>query len=259
MLDKEISGKLSDLGFDVSKLEEAFKSDEPVKIDLPELVSKTKFEEYGKNRYEEGKKVFSEIKAKELKEKTGVEVEGKDIDKVIEAIIGVKVSEATKGQGEWLEEKKQLQKAIKEKEKELKDKDSLFDNKLFIFEQESKLKSMLPDDVPLSKDLIVRSFMLENEIKKEDGRAVVIKGGKIIKDDVLNPIDPDAYFKTWLDENKIIKHQGQEGVDTGGGSSKKFSNLNDFMAFCEKKGISPMSTEAQGILKENRAENFSYS
>jgi hypothetical protein len=259
MLSKETESKLLALGLDVAKFIEAIKSEEEVSITIPELVTKSKFDEYGKNRYEEGKKVFSEIKAKELKEKFALEVEGKDIETVIEAAISNKVNEATKGSAEWMEEKKALQKLLKDREKELKEKDSLFENKLFIFEQENKLKSLLPDDVPLGKDLIVKSFMLENEIKREDGRAVILKSGQVIKDDVLNPVDPDSYFKTWLDEKKIIKHQGSEGGDSGGGgSSKKFSKLSDFMDYCAKQGISPMGEQGQTILKEGKAENFVY-
>lgn len=259
-LTKETADKLSAFGLDVQALTDAIKDEEEKTIELPELFTKDQFETFGKNRFKEGKDAFSEIKAKELKEKFNIELEGKDLDKVIEAHINSQVSEASKGKDEWINDKKTLQQAVKDAEKKVLDITREYENKIFNFGVTNELKSLLPSDVPISGDLIIKSFMIENSVVKgDDGSAVIKKGDSILKDQMRNPVSAKDHFKAWLDLNNIKSVKGSEGGDSGGGSSTpKFESISQFTDWAIKKGLNPSDEDAQKILSENQTDNFKF-
>ena len=123
---------------------------------------------------------------------------------------------------------------------------------------ENDLKSVIPDGTPIKHDLIVRSYMAERSIKKDNDRVVVEVNGAILKDKLLNPVDYKTDFKTWIDEQGLTKTQGKGGNDEGGGSTKKFGSVSEFVDHCTKINVNPNSEEAHKILAENKAEGFKY-
>ena len=132
MLPKETKDKLVALGFDVSKLEEAVKSEDEQSLDVPTLYSEQQYNDFGGNRFKEGKNAFSEIKAKEIRDKFKLQTESKDIDEVMNGIIEMKIAEVNKDPDERVKalksDKESLQSLLEAKTKELDEAKIGFDN-----------------------------------------------------------------------------------------------------------------------------------
>lgn len=267
------------LGFDPDKLESAAKSEKEETIEVPKLefkenkvvigssevelkdwLSPEAKQTFGTNRFEEGKKAMSEIKAKELKEKLGVSVDGKDLDKVVEAYGEMKLKEASKG-GEWVEEKKKLQGKLTEAEKKAQQIEQDYSKKLFNIELRSEIMGLIPDDTTLPKSDLVDLFMLRRSATNEDGKTIWTKNGEKITDSKLDPLGTKEVVSSFLDEGQYIKKAGMGGGDGGGsgGSSdgKNFKSLAEFNKWCatqEGDLKNPMSEKAQSYLRENKAK-----
>ena len=268
MINQETKTKLEGLGFDVSKLEEAVKSEKDESLDVPNLKTEEEFgkmfseedkEAFGRNRFEEGKNAFSEIKAKELKEKLGVEIDGKDFDKVVEAYGDKRVKEAGKENPEWVEEKKELQDKLSQAMNDLSEKENSFNQELFNIEKRNEIMQLIPDDTTIPKGDLTDLFFLRHRVANEDGRTAWFKGSEKLKDKKLDPLDTKDVVSAFIDEGKYLKRDGLGGDDSkpGGGSDGKFKSSQEFKDWCntqEGELSNPMSTEAQKVLRERRDE-----
>ena len=174
MLSKETKETLQGLGFDVSMLEQAIKADEEVSLEVPTLykdkgITEDEKKIFGNNRFEEGKKAMSEIKAKELKSAYGVEIEGKDLDTVIGKIVDVKVAELDKEPNERIKALQSDNDALKKNLEALtEEKSSLeqnFNNKLFNFEARNTVISSLPKEgLKISQDDLTDLFFNRHRV-----------------------------------------------------------------------------------------------
>jgi len=265
MLNKETKDKLVALGFDVSKLEEAVKAESETSLEVPTLKTVDEFSKliseddkqiFGNNRFNEGKNAMSEIKAKELKEKHGIEVEGKDIDTVVEAYVAKKIAETGAKPSEWAEEKKLLQAKIIDAEQKLLDETEGFSKKLSNIENKNNVMSLIPDKTIIPKGDLVTLFNNRYRIAEEDGRTVVYKGTDKLQDNRLEPLALKDVVSSFIDEGKYIPINGMGGGDDkgAGGGSAKFTKLTDFNDWCKSQDppINPMSPEASKILTDKR-------
>lgn len=263
MLPQSTKDELQRLGFDVEKLESAVKSEKEEAIEIPTLKTSEEFDgmvseddknTFGNNRFEEGKRAMSEIKAKELKEKFGIEVEGKNLDTVIDAYATKKATEAGKKPEEWEDEKKQLQSKIQDAETKLSEKETEFSQKLANIEIRNQVLSMIPEETTVPKQDLVDLFSLRYRVAQEDGRTVIYKGADKLKDSRLEPLELKDVVASFIDEGKYVKSSGMGGGDGSGssGSSAKFKSLKEYEAFCEKEGLNPTSEEASKILRERK-------
>lgn len=269
MLNKETKDGLVALGFDVSKLEEAVKSDTDQSLDVPNLKTEDDFSKlisvedqntFGNNRFNEGKGAFSEIYAKELKKTHNLDMEGKDLGKVIDAIMANKVKELGGTQEEWSNEKKTLQQKIADGEKNLLDKTAEFQLKLSSIDNVNEVKSLIPDKTIIPRDDLVTLFNTRYRIAKEDGRTIIYKGSEKLQDSRLEPLALKDVVASFIDEGKYLTVAGMGGGGGGGGgSSAKFKTLTEFEDYCDKQDpkINPMSEEGQKLLKEKKDESVS--
>lgn len=269
MLTQETKDTLVAYGFDVSKLEEAIKAESEVSLDVPTLKTETEFNQmiseddkvtFGNNRFEEGKKAMSEIKAKELKQKHGLDVEGKDLDKVIDAFTQKKLNESGAKPAEWAQEKATLQERITTAEQKLSDKEAEFTEKLSNIENRNHVFALIPDNTIIPKEDLVTLFNTRYRIATEDGRTVIYKGSEKLQDNRLEPLPLKDVVSTFLDEGKYITANGMGGGDGGsggGGSSAKFKTLTEFEDWCKAQDppINPMSEEGNKILAERKDES----
>ena len=266
MLAQETQTQLSEMGFDVSALENAFKSEEEVKLDVPTLYKEKGFTQdemtvFGKNRFEEGKGAMSEILAKSFKGKYDLDVEGKDIDKVFEAYGEKRYNEAKPSDDnkELMKDFKALQEQISTLESEKEQLKSNFDTELFKTTIKSTLSKHIPKEVSLAHDKVINLFTMEHDLKNQDGSPIAAKNGEILKDKLLNPLPVDSVFKSWLDESGFIQKSGMNGGDSKGGSTvSQFKNMDEFMDYAKNNNIEPMSSEGMKFLSENKAEDFAY-
>lgn len=272
MLSKETQEKLVAYGFDVSKLEEAIKSEEETSLEVPTLftekdkegfISEEEKEQYGKNRFEEGKKAIEEITSKELSEEFGVE-KTKDIRKLIKAVSKKEADEAGKKPGEKEEKLKEENEALKKKltdqEAEFQSKENEYKSKLFDTELTTEISQYIPEKTVIPKEDLVALFKNRYRVSQtEDGKTVVQDSkGNIIKDKVLNPV-PVKDVVSQFSETYLSK-EGMGGKDQKtNGSSGKFSKMSEFQAYCKANDIDPMSDEGQNHLLDNKAEQFDYS
>jgi polyhydroxyalkanoate synthesis regulator phasin len=260
MLPEETEKKLSEYGFDVSALTDAIKSEEVVNVDVPQLykekgLSNDDMTVFGKNRFEEGKQAMSEIMAKSYKEKYGVELEGKNLDNVVEAIKDKysKPSDNTELENSF----KELQNRYSQLEGDFSNKQKEFESELFKREIRGKLNSAMPKDTTIDKSDIIDLYLLKHTI---DGDGVKVNG-EIQKDNLLSPLSPEDHFKTWIDSSNYVKRGGMGGEGSKGGSSVgKFNSFDDFMEYAENNHSVQWanSEEGQRFLNENKSKNFSF-
>lgn len=262
MLNKETENKLKVLGIDVSKLIEAAKADNEVSLEVPTLYTEEQKNKFGSNRFDEGKTAMSEILAKDVKKTFNIDIDSKDINEVVKTYGELKSKESGKPNERIL--------ALEKDNKELQDKlsgalgsvktiESEYANKLFNIEIKNKLNSLIPETTTIPKDDVVTLFLNYYNIEKDvNGRTVLKKDNEILKDNVLNPLEISSVLNQFLDQKQLIKKDGMGGSDRKGGGSAKFSNMADFMDYCDKNKIEPMGKEGQAILAANKEVNFKY-
>ena len=260
MLPEEQKTKLVELGFDVDVLKSALTTDEEVSIEIPSLfkdkgVTREEMTVFGNNRFKEGQSSNEEILAKSIHDKYELGLadgkEGrKSIDKVIDAII---TKHSTPSDNSAFESDfKQLQTKLQTIEQERDAERSSFQKEIFKTSLKQKLISQIPKGVDVDNNDIIDLFLLRNEIEQNDGSAVVKVNGEIKKDDLLNPVSVDNYFKGWLDSSGFVKKSGMGGSDSSSGSTAKFSDINEFVAYCKQNGKEAMSDEMQKYYLANK-------
>jgi hypothetical protein len=270
MLSQDTKDKFQGLGFDVSKLIEAVKAEEEVSLDVPTLYKNQGITEdqknlFGQNRFEEGKNAMSEIKAKEFKAKYGIELEGKNLDSVVEKIIETKVQENSgdpdKRVNILTQEKEALQGNIITLQDQLRTKESEFQNKLFNLGVREQIKAIIPSEgMKIGNNDLTTLFLTSHRVTKdESGRTVIQKGDEVLKDQAtLEPLPLKSVVNTFIDQGQYKIKNGMGGDDLGSGGSNipKFKNAGEFMTWAKANNMQPMSQEAQKILSENKAEDY---
>lgn len=267
MLNEASKTKLVELGFDTDKLTDAIKSDEEIGVDIPVLYkekghTKEDLSVFGKNRFDEGKSAMDEMRAKAYKEKYGLDVEGKDLDSIVEAIKqqGFNEAKPSEDSKELQNNFKNLQGKYTELEGRFAAKDAEIELEKFNINLKKDLLGVISDKkTDLSKSDIIDLYLMKNTVKREDGSAVIINiNGEIDKDNLLNPTKVDTHFKEWFDTSNFTSKGGMGGKDSKGGStSSKFSNASEFMEWCAANGKDPsytMSEEGQRYYSANKAK-----
>ena len=262
MLNKETQDKLGKIGLDVSKLSDAIKAEDEISLDVPTLYTEEQKNSFGSNRFNEGKNAFSEIKAKEYKTKFGVELDGKDLDKVIDHVIELKVEETGKKPDEQINAyKSQVSELQTKLQASISEKESLeteFQGRLLKNEVNNILMSATPDKTKIPKQDLLTLFNSQYSVQNQDGKQVVLKGNEVLKDNLLNPVPIKEVYASFLDTGKYVEKNGMGGSDFEGGGSAKFKDMDSFMKYCEKNNMEPMSPEGQTFLAKNKSEDFKY-
>lgn len=253
------------LKVDATKLTEALNSKEDVTLELPKLkvFTEDEFSQLENNLkklgYNDGKTAGTEMTAKELKKLAGVEVESKDITKIVEAITSKVKEDANIEPNKKVEEFKkslsELQKIVAEKETKLTELKDIYSKK----ELENKIVSLIPkNSIGLDNKTILNDMRSNGyDIKEVDGVLTVTKNGTTLKDEIQNPKKFEAVATEFLQDKKWLKadKNGRGGADEYGGSSISIKSMDDFEKYTKEKGISPMSEEAKAVLIEARKEN----
>jgi len=259
MLKEEIKTQLSSLGLDVEKLQAAMIDEAEVDFDIPKLFSDAQLKDqlsiFGKNRFDEGKQAMGEILAKSYKTKYGLEIEGKNLDDVIEAYGAKKFNEAKPDEGakELQRNFTDLQGKYTTLEEQLAAKDAEVESKVFEITLKQGLLNATPDKLKIGNSDAVDLYLLKTQVKRDNGRDVVVVDGEIQKDNLLNPIAPTDHYKAWLDKKGYTIKDGMGGGDSGSGSSPKFTTAAEFYAWCQKEGKDAMSGEMQKYYLANKS------
>jgi hypothetical protein len=268
MLSKDTIKKISTLlKIKEADVEAAIKNEAEVSLEIPELKVYTT-EEYtqlesnlkdaGKNGYI---KAGKEIVIKDLKEKIGLEFEGKDpevfIEKAKEHFIAEAKVPANAAKEQWERDKQTLTTQITEwkskYESEMSAKKAAeFDSTLLRNFPADRSKTLSDDD----RLLLVKAKV---EVKDEDGKQVVYYKGQPLKDTLTNPLGIDAALKeVFTKENWIGEQQQQQTGGRGGGSTSGFKPLKMSEAAKDWQDKHPdkgLGAEFQAYVAQIRKEN----
>ncbi len=223
-------------------------------------------ERAGSDSYKEGKKAGEEMFGKELKRIAGIEIEGRNAEKVISAIKTAALEEAklepTKRIQELEEDKKKLQTSLTEKENELKAETEKFNSRLNGIEIESVIKNSLPDKLAngLTKEQAYKLYKADREFAKTaEGIALLDPVTKqVIKDKKLNPVSITDDLKEFL---KQFGEVHDDGRGAGDDSRKSKTNIESFTKRSDvedyfEKNNTPLSEQAGILAKAMKNEGF---
>ena len=257
MLKKEAINRLSKL-LGVENLAEILTSEDKHDLTIPTLYTEEEKEQFGKNKFDEAKKVYREIFTKDLKKKFGVEVETDDITKIVKTIVDKSIEDAKIPANEKVEallaEKETLQNKYKEIEQKLNETESEYKQRMFNFEIKQKILSNLPSDTVVPREDLAELFLMKHKIKNEDGKLLIEKEGEILKDHIENPLPINDVVKSFA-EDYIKKDKPGDGAGAGeeGG---KFKSTSQWAKWAHAKGYALMSDEAQQALISRKAKDF---
>jgi hypothetical protein len=251
---------------DETKAKELIEAQEEKEVSVPEttkILSGTEYTQVVENLKTENIKVGKELAIKDLKEKAGVEFDGKNPDKFIEAF----KTKIEKDSGTSVDEKvKQRDKTIAEMktalEKVTGERDSA-NQRITSIQKDSELMKHFPKnrDDRFSDNMYLSVLKSEYEFAEEDGKPVVKKNGEVLKDDKFNLLTAESVINSHFTSSKWIKEEaeggdgGDGGVGGRGGKNKPaggntFVKLSEFQAKLEKDGIHPGSEKATALLND---------
>lgn len=219
----------------------------------------------GADSYNDGKKAGEEMFGKELKRIAGIDIEGRNAEKVINAIKTAALEEAklepTKRITELEEDKKKLQQAIKETEEKLAESEKTFNHKLTNIEIEALIKNTLPEKLTngLTRDQLYKLYKSDREFTKtETGIAMIDPITKeVIKDKKLNPVSITDDLKNFVSQFGEAD-AGRGGGDNGGqkkNNIEKFTKNSEVQEYFETNQI-PLSDRAAILAKAMKNEGF---
>ncbi|AUC15418.1 hypothetical protein BTO06_09825 [Tenacibaculum sp. SZ-18] len=247
------------LKVDAKLLATELNKENDIKFELPKLNSftdeelSTRDENIKKVGYDEGVTVGFDRSAKKIKDISGVEVEGKDITKIVGAIVSkanteAKIEPDAKLQ-DALDSITKLQGTISSLEGERDKAVGDFQS----FKQRQTILAAIPQNtVGLSSETILTEMQAQGYSFTEEG---VHLNGDLVKDDKMqNPIPMvDVFNQFMTDKNWLKKSKpGRGGDDTAGATPV---NYKQFIEQCEKDGINPAGEEAIARAKELAMDN----
>lgn len=246
----------------------AVDTDEEVAVELPDVKVFTP-EEYSQletNLKEQGKGAYTkagkEIAIKELKEKTGLDFDGKDADTFLEKYKEHVIAEAKlkpdDAKVQWEKDKKMLQDQISE----WKTKHETLESKARAVEYDAKLLKSFPAERNTLLNDEDRLLLIKNrmEVKNEDGKEIVYYKGNKLQDHLTNPLSFTDAIKHVFDTEKWTEPAGGGarggGRGAGDGTGKSvFATLKDFNSHIQSKGIHAGSEEARRLFTEAQKAN----
>jgi hypothetical protein len=259
---KAILAKLK-VGTD-AEIEALLNDTEEKEVKIPDTVKVFSQEEYTQletNLKEQGKGAYTkagkEIAIKELKEKTGIEFDGKDpetfIEKFKENVIAEAKLKPDEAKTQWEKDKKALQDQVNEWKGKY---ETIETEKKAISFDTTLLKSFPADrnDILTDEDrlLLIKNKM---EVKDEDGKQIVYYKGKKLQDNLTNPLEfGEAIKHVFTEEKWLGKPEAGKPGGRGNGDGKTglgvYGSLKDFNAELTAKNIHPGSEEARNMLNQ---------
>lgn len=237
---------------------------------IPEGIKVLNTQEYTtltENVKNDGIKIGKELQIKELKEKTGVEVEGKNPEKFIDAF----KAKVEKESGTSVDEKvKQRDKTISDMKTALEKVTSERDNATTQLTQKEKDGGLIKHfpknrDDRFSDSMYLSVLKGEYEFTEEDGKEVVKKNGEVLKDDKFNNLTKEAVINSHFTTSKWIKADegdgddktpsGRGGGNKGGGGKMTFVKMSEFQSHLDEQGVHPGSEKATQLLNEAMKAN----
>lgn len=258
---------------DETKAKELLDATEEKEVSIPEgtkILNAESYTQLTDNLKNDNIKIGKELAIKELKEKAGVEVEGKNPEKFIEAF----KAKVEKDSGATVDEKvKQRDKTISDMKLALEKVTTERDNATTQLTQKEKDNGLMKH-FPKNRDdrfddsMYLSVLKSQYEFAEEDGKLVVKKNGEVLKDDKFNNLSPEAVISSHFTTSKWIKEEegngnggndgpGGRGVGNkgAGGGNATFVKMSEFQASLDAQGIHHGSEKATQLLNEAMKAN----
>lgn len=246
-------------------------SDEEQSITLPDVKIYTAAElESVKTNAVNAKKqehinIGKELKIKELKEKAGLEFDGKDDETLLEQYANKVKGEANIKPKE-LEQQHELKRqewAAKLKAKE--DEAAAHLAKLQSYETKAEWQKDFPEgELSYDKEDIMLILEAKMKAEKKETGEVYSFDGVELKDDTDSPLSRKAAFAKIFEQKKWVAPKTTEETQAGpkglgfedtGAVVGTFKSFDEFNTHLEKQGINPGSTQANKMLEAAVAKN----
>jgi hypothetical protein len=247
--------KINFNGHEIELTEDDLKKDVvEIKKDDMILIPKTDFDVRIKNEsdsgYNRGKIAGEEMERKATRDAFGLEIEGKDRDKIIEGIKSKILKEANIEPNKALEEKNRLIDQLRLNITKAETEKSDLINQYTAKEKKMKLDSVLFSSIPdkavndsLNKNDIAAMFRANGyDISESDGKVVAMFNGEVVKNTTtLEPLPFADVVTKFVSDKKLITVDGRGAGD----NSKKAASgsIEAFEKEMDDKGVKYGSKE----------------
>lgn len=210
-------------------------------------------------------KAGMEIQIKSLKEKTGIEYDGKDPDKLIEALNKKALKDANVTESDKIKEKDTVIEGLRANITTLTTDKELSVKATKEAQLDSDILSWTIDKKPdhLNNKEWLAMIKLNNQLEEQDGQLVVKRDGKIVANPTdLKPIPAKEALPAYIDERKWGKVAPAAPGGRGAGDSKTtllgIGNMKQFNEHLASNNISPNGQQAQQLLTEVTTANANF-
>lgn len=241
----------------------AISAETDITLEIPEVTTFTGAELSlrDKNKYNEGKTAGVEILIKDLKETHGVEVDGKDPNKFIDALKAKTLKDASIEPNKQLADAQEVIEKLKGNLQAVEiERDTAIDN-LRSASLKSKMTAGVEGEFILSHERILNLMQAEGYSLDEDNGAVVFKqDGKVVRDEKTQDAMPASkVFQSFASASNLTKESEPPRTGRGTQSSKGAkggpTSLSQLEEQWRAEGKSPNSAEflarAQELAKDN--------
>jgi len=258
------------IGLEADKLKDAISSDKEEELEIKEVTFfdadelNTLKENVKKDGYKDGKKSGVEMEFKRLRELFGVELEGKDMEKLINKVVETKLSDAKVEPNKKISELEEtigkLRTTITDIEQDRDNKISDLRSKMNLSDINSQIRALMPnDDETLTQDDLTVLYKAMFRVEKsDDGLAIYdVKTNELLKDKMQKNINLSDSIDTFL-EGRKIKRDGRGGGDKNnfkGDPLKNIKTNSEFNAYCEDNEIT-LADRATILTKVMQNEGF---
>jgi hypothetical protein len=233
-------------GLEADKLQEAIASEKEETLNMSTVTIltdeelKLHNEKIGKSSAKTGAKTIIEMDVKDLREKYGLEFEGKTIENLMNSF-AVKEAKIAPDKKYEIEKEKvlRLQKTY-DTDIDLKSKENESLNKTISdYKNYGELTKHLPELTGISQhDFITIAKTQADFDYDEDNNFVVKQNGKTLLDKMENPIKPTEWLSDFAKKKEWVVSNGRGGNDEPGNGSE-FKSINDVFAHMKKNNIDP--------------------
>lgn len=258
MKKQELIKYLSDTTkIDATKLAEVLSSDkDEIDLELPEIhvFTSEELQERLTNHAKISSKTFIEMGVKEarndLKEKYGVDFEGKTIPNLVAAAIEAGEKKANVKPNEKINELngiiERLQGSLKTVEGEWQGKYQSLEQKHNEMVNAMYIEGLIPSnlDTQLNRKKVAALFGLDRKVKVEDGQRVFTDvNGNILRDGkTQKPLSEKEVMESWLNESgfKVKAEGGRGGGNETGQGKTSLSDIKsneDFYKYCKDNNV----------------------
>lgn len=224
------------LKIDEAAFLEAVKSEKEAEVKIPEVQVFTSQElasrdqNQKKSGYDEGKGAGLEMFVKDQKEKLGLDFEGKDPEKFVNAFQAKILADAKAEPNQKLQEKDGIIAKLQGTVKEYEDKYNAVQQEKKGIMMKTKLTSVVPSGLPVDADEVLLSMQSRGYSFEEDDKGSIIpkRNGEVIRDaKTQDALDHKAVIENYVTNERKWKPAADDGnkQGRGGGSDRRTSGL----------------------------------